>query len=167
MKIAAWLDLAASTWPPVAADHTSWPQSDRPAMTESIELAQKSGCKRCNEGRPCGNAYISKNATCKSPPGCACEAKLAMTDFDRVMGPLREIQLRRFPDKARSELRLSFGGPDHTESIEFEMSDAAVVRLLAFLQELGPYDSQTPPSDSKSVINRRLMWFSVIDGGKK
>jgi hypothetical protein len=67
------LALALLATPALAADYTPWPQADRPALTETmIELAQKSCCKRCNKGQPCGNTCISKKETCRSAPGCAC-----------------------------------------------------------------------------------------------
>jgi hypothetical protein len=62
---------------------------------------------------------------------------------------------------------LSFGVPDHTESIEFEMSDVAMLRFLAYLQELGPYSSQTLPTSPSAPVDPRVRRFSLIDGGKK
>jgi hypothetical protein len=29
-------------------------------------------CKRCSEGKPCGDSCISLNYQCHQPPGCAC-----------------------------------------------------------------------------------------------
>lgn len=65
------LPLTLLAIPAFAADYTPWPQASRPTL-ESIELAQKSCCKRCDKGQPCGNTYISKKSACKSPLGCAC-----------------------------------------------------------------------------------------------
>lgn len=34
--------------------------------------AQRSCCKYCSRGKPCGNSCISRSYTCRQPPGCAC-----------------------------------------------------------------------------------------------
>jgi hypothetical protein len=32
-------------------------------------------CKICTVGKACGNSCISRNYTCRQPPGCACDAR--------------------------------------------------------------------------------------------
>lgn len=65
--------LALLSTPAMAGNYTPWPGREAPPpQTEWLELAQKSCCKRCTKGQPCGNTCISKNATCRSAPGCAC-----------------------------------------------------------------------------------------------
>ena len=60
--------------PALAADYSPWPGREPPKRALPIELAQKGDgcCKHCTKGQPCGNTCISKEAKCKSPPGCAC-----------------------------------------------------------------------------------------------
>lgn len=70
-SVATMLTLLAT--PVTAANYTPWPGREAPPpQTEWLELAQKSCCKRCTKGQPCGNTCISKTATCRSAPGCAC-----------------------------------------------------------------------------------------------
>jgi len=77
MRMAAALMLCVSALGGGATaapqSYTPWPDRVVPSTeTEWLELAQKSCCKRCTKGQPCGNTCISKKSTCRSAPGCAC-----------------------------------------------------------------------------------------------
>jgi hypothetical protein len=34
--------------------------------------AKPACCRICTTGKACGNSCISRTATCRQPPGCAC-----------------------------------------------------------------------------------------------
>jgi hypothetical protein len=40
--------------------------------TPTATPAAKKCCRVCSSGKPCGDSCISKTATCRQPPGCAC-----------------------------------------------------------------------------------------------
>ena len=46
------------------------PRAERsPSITEPV----KACCKVCRKGQACGNNCISRQHTCRRPPGCACD----------------------------------------------------------------------------------------------
>ncbi len=71
MRIAVAALLPGFSLPVGAAEYAPWPGQTE-VQSERVEFAQKSCCKRCTRGQPCGNTCISKKATCNNPPGCAC-----------------------------------------------------------------------------------------------
>ena len=38
-----------------------------------VERLSRTCCKTCRTGQACGNSCISRNKTCRQPPGCACD----------------------------------------------------------------------------------------------
>ncbi len=49
--------------------------SARRASFRSGTVVQRTCCKTCRKGKPCGNSCISRTKSCHRPPGCACAAR--------------------------------------------------------------------------------------------
>jgi len=43
-----------------------------PAQPPTQAQPQRTCCRVCSSGKPCGNSCIAANRTCRQPPGCAC-----------------------------------------------------------------------------------------------
>lgn len=47
-------------------------QRNESAAKPATKKIERSCCKRCSNGKPCGDSCIARSKTCHKPPGCAC-----------------------------------------------------------------------------------------------
>lgn len=58
------IDYLSELFPPSDAEQRAFSQIQTAAC-----------CKICRKGKACGNSCISRDKTCRKPPGCACDAQ--------------------------------------------------------------------------------------------
>ena len=78
VRVLVVLVLLLSPIPTFAADTAS---TQSPAIEQCAEAADTQDdfqlavcCKHCKKGKACGESCISRNKTCHTPPGCACDS---------------------------------------------------------------------------------------------
>ncbi len=83
---------------------------------------------------------------------------------NRMIGDLRIVRQIRGVN-LEFDFTSSFCVSAHTESIEFELSNAAAFKLHAPVRISGPWDSQTPLT--ASVWGRHTQRFSAAKGDRR
>lgn len=71
-EVSVWIERTTAAQQEAQRSPPAAPQPLFSTPINSTTPSNRTCCRICSAGKPCGDSCIGRNKTCRQPPGCAC-----------------------------------------------------------------------------------------------